>query len=140
MNSFLSTAMLAVVVAIAAVPSQAASSAGDPLARYRWKARVLVAFAPDPADPKLARQREIYRSMKAAADERDLTLVEAVGTGPDANGLRRLFDPGTGFHAVLIGKDGGSKLSSSEPVGPDQLFPLIDSMPMRQQEMKQQQP
>jgi hypothetical protein len=40
------------------------------------------------------------------------------------------------FQVVLIGKDGGVKLRSSEPVSMKDLFGLIDSMPMRQQEME----
>jgi len=39
------------------------------------------------------------------------------------------------FQVLLIGKDGGVKLRSSGPVSMKDLFGLIDSMPMRQQEM-----
>jgi hypothetical protein len=38
---------------------------------------------------------------------------------------------------ILIGKDGREKLNSRTPVAMDQLKPLIDSMPMRKGEMKQ---
>lgn len=137
MSHVLSTTVLAVALfAMAAFPGQAAPKSDDPLAVYRWKARVLVALAPDPNDPKLARQRQIYEAMKAGANERDLALVEAIGTSPEARALRRTFAVDAGFHAVLVGKDGGSKLASSDPLGPDQLFPLIDAMPMRQSEMR----
>jgi uncharacterized protein DUF4174 len=40
------------------------------------------------------------------------------------------------FLVVLIGKDGGEKLQSTKPVTIEQLKHLIDSMPMRQEEMK----
>ena len=40
----------------------------------------------------------------------------------------------TRFAAILIGKDGGIKLRADRPVAPDQLFGLIDSMPMRANE------
>ncbi len=40
------------------------------------------------------------------------------------------------FLVVLIGKDGGEKLQSDKPVTIEQLKRLIDSMPMRQDEMK----
>ncbi|MEL6844299.1 MAG: DUF4174 domain-containing protein, partial [Bacteroidota bacterium] len=45
------------------------------------------------------------------------------------------------FVAILIGKDGGRKLRREGNVleEPD-LFPLIDSMPMRQREMRQIKP
>ena len=38
---------------------------------------------------------------------------------------------------VLIGKDGGEKLRSHEIVSPETLCRLIDSMPMRQEEMRE---
>ena len=37
---------------------------------------------------------------------------------------------------LLIGKDGGIKLKESFVVNPESIFNLIDSMPMRQAEMK----
>ena len=37
------------------------------------------------------------------------------------------------FLVVLIGKDGGEKLNSPNPVTMDRLRRLIDSMPMRRQ-------
>ena len=106
------------------------------LAEYRWKARVIVAVAPQRDDPRLAQQRKLYAAMKVGAEERDLVLVEAADPSPQAKALRAAFDLSDGFHAVLVGKDGGSKLTSSDPLGPDQLFPLIDAMPMRQDEMQ----
>jgi hypothetical protein len=39
------------------------------------------------------------------------------------------------FRVVLIGKDGGVKLRQEEPISMADLFALIDSMPMRKQEM-----
>jgi hypothetical protein len=41
------------------------------------------------------------------------------------------------FQVVLIGKDGGVKLRQEEPISLADLFALIDSMPMRRQEMGQ---
>jgi hypothetical protein len=41
-----------------------------------------------------------------------------------------------GFTLLLIGKDGGEKLRSGEVVSPDRLIRLIDSMPMRKDEMR----
>jgi hypothetical protein len=39
------------------------------------------------------------------------------------------------FQALLIGKDGTVKLRSAEPLPAKDIFGLIDSMPMRRQEM-----
>ena len=120
---------------LAAGPCARAASPDDPLQAYRWTSRVIVALAPTKTDPNLDRQRKLYHAMLAGARERDLVLLEAVGGSSAAAALRQRFALGPGFSALLIGKDGGEKLRSDGPVGADELFPLIDSMPMRQQEM-----
>ena len=137
MNPLLLSGLAAsVTLAMAAFPGHDAPNLDDPLAAYRDKARVLVVLAPTATDPSLLRQREIFAAMKEGAGERDLALLEAIGSGEQARALRRLFGLDESFHAVLVGKDGGDKLTASNPLGADQLFPLIDSMPMRQREMR----
>ncbi len=134
---FLAAALLALATVHAGL-TPAAASAPDPLSRHRWTDRVLVVSALRPDDPLLASQRQAFRAMRAGARERDLVLVEAVGDGPDARGIRERLglDP-SAFQAVLVGKDGGAKLRSAGVLGPDALFPLIDAMPMRREEMGQ---
>ncbi len=114
----------------------AAGAAPDPLSGLHWRKRVLLVAAPSAADAGLLAQRALLEQMRRGADERDLALVEAVGRTPEADALRRRFglDPSR-FRVLLIGKDGGAKLSSTTPLGPDRLFPVIDAMPMRQEEM-----
>lgn len=132
LSPLLATALLGGLLVAFLAP---AAAGPDPLARYRWSARVLVAVAPDPADPALARQRRLFAAIGADARERDLVLVEAVG--PSGETLSRALgcEPGA-FTAVLVGKDGGAKLRSAEPLGADRLFPVIDAMPMRQDEAR----
>ena len=48
----------------------------------------------------------------------------------------RLALPAGAFAATLVGKDGGEKLSSGEPVAAAEIFSLIDSMPMRRSQME----
>jgi hypothetical protein len=40
------------------------------------------------------------------------------------------------FRAVLVGKDGGAKLSQPTPLDAARLFATIDAMPMRRDEMR----
>lgn len=40
------------------------------------------------------------------------------------------------FRTILVGKDGGIKLNSDKPLDACALFNLIDTMPMRRQEMR----
>lgn len=110
---------------------------GNPLARYVWKSRVLVLAAPAAGDPRLAAQRQALASVRTGASERDLVTVEAVGDGPEAVAIRRRLGlPADAFRAVLVGKDGGAKLTAQEPIPPQRLFSTIDAMPMRRDEMR----
>ncbi|GEP02658.1 DUF4174 domain-containing protein [Methylobacterium oxalidis] len=114
-----------------------AEAGGDPLAAHLWKARVLVVSAPSPEDGRLRAQRAILAKARAGTGERDLVTLEAVGEGAEATALRRRLNlPADAFRAVLVGKDGGAKLSSAEPIPPERLFATIDAMPMRRDEMR----
>ena len=110
------------------------AAAGSDLDRYRWKSRVLViAAAAD--DPRAAVQGRIAEAAASGMRERDLVVVRAIGEGREAAALRRRLGlPATGFRAVLVGKDGGAKLTAEEPIPAERLFSTIDAMPMRQEE------
>ena len=126
--------------AVAVMLPLAASAETDPLIQYRWSHRVVVALAASPSDPNLSAQRRIFATMEAGARERDLVLLEATDDTPEGAALRRRFGGGTGFKAVLIGKDGGEKAASALPMRPGDLFATIDAMPMRRVEMLGQTP
>jgi hypothetical protein len=120
-----------------ALATFATAAARDPLDTYRGRARVLVLAAPDAGDPALKAQRAALGSARAAVAERDLVVLEAVGAGPEARALRaRLGLPADAFRAVLVGKDGGAKLTAAAPIPPQTLFATIDAMPMRRAEMR----
>jgi len=111
------------------------------IAQYLWQSRVLLLFAPDKDDPALVRQRRLVASAGAAMGERDLVLVEVTGAGPGDQALRRRFGADAGqFRAVLVGKDGGAKLSSAEPLLAERLIEVIDAMPMRRGEAASRRP
>lgn len=127
------------VFALAALTMGGAAMAAEssPLAPYVWKSRVLVLAAPDAGDPRLAAQRQALDAVRASAAERDLVTVEAVGRAAEAVAIRRALGlPEDAFRAVLVGKDGGAKLTSAEPIPPQRLFSTIDAMPMRRNEMR----
>ena len=127
----------ALTVGLLAMAGPAGAVGSDPLAGYRWKSRVLVLAAGDTGDFRLAAQRQALASARAGASERDLVTVEAVGQGADAVALRRRLGlPGDAFRAVLVGKDGGAKLTSEEPIQQQRLFSTIDAMPMRRDEAR----
>lgn len=110
-------------------------AAEDPLGAYRWKSRILVISAPDAADRRVAVQRDAAAAAGAGMAERDLVTVEALGSDAAARDLRqRLGLPDRAFRVVLIGKDGGAKLTRDAPIPTETLFATIDAMPMRREE------
>ena len=56
-----------------------------------------------------------------------------------ARALIKRFPCSKGFAVYLVGKDGGTKLTGVEPVNPLEIYQLIDSMPMRQREIRENQ-
>ncbi|AWN44282.1 hypothetical protein DK389_00510 [Methylobacterium durans] len=118
--------------------AEGAKAGEDPLAGHLWKSRILVVSAPVPEDARLRAQREALASAQAGSGERDLVTLEAVGGGAEAEALRRRLNlPADAFRAVLVGKDGGAKLQSAEPIPPERLFATIDAMPMRRDEARE---
>ena len=131
--------MLAVAFGGAAAP---ALGLGTPVGRKR----VVMAFAPDDGDPRLAQQHAQMLTLTVQPDGRDLTYVAIVGErappglGSAASLRRRLGVRASDFLVVLLGKDGGVKLRSKRVIDAAQLALTIDAMPMRQEEMRHGRP
>lgn len=114
---------------------------------FAWTHRPVIVFATTPAVAQLQTQRQSLAAEHAGLNERDMVVVEVIGDQVALNGepvnavsgeLRRRYGvtPDQPFAVLLIGKDTGVKLRTSEPVTPEQLFALIDSMPMRKRELR----
>lgn len=137
---------LLVVVSMAQA-SEKGSVADLDLDALRWKNRVLVLFSPSESDPLFQLQKQGLASSAQGVLDRELMILEIMEQGQSRTGnqllseksvqaIRKRLGVETGpFQVLLIGKDGGVKLRSREPVSTKDLFGLIDSMPMRQQEM-----
>jgi hypothetical protein len=61
---------------------------------------------------------------------------DTASPGFAAEARRQLNVEAGALAVVLVGKDGGVKFRSDRPVPPEQIFDLIDAMPMRRQEMR----
>ncbi len=85
--------------------------------------RVLIISAPSLADETYRTQAALLLSAWPGLIERDFT----VETRFDAKS----------FSIILVGKDGGEKLRRTTPLPPDELFALVDAMPMRRAEMRE---
>jgi len=141
--------IMAGLVAFAVAIVFATYSDAQPLKRYKWRNRPLVVFTGDKASADFVAQKRIINAHIAGLRERDMIVIEVVGNDVatrlgagarvTAGALRRYYGvKQSQFRAILIGKDGGSKLQSSKPIHADRLFSLIDSMPMRRQEVRNQ--
>lgn len=111
------------------------SQENDPLKKYRWKKRVILLFAPTADEPELLRQKKILAGDTAGIRDRDLVIHTILPDTP-WQFLRDEYSIRESFTFILIGKDGGVKKRSSSAVSRESLYSLIDSMPMRQAEMK----
>jgi hypothetical protein len=118
------------------------------LAEQQWEHRVLIVFAPEAGDARYQQQKAVWNDNFDEMFDRDMLFVP-VFAATDSHTkkgavsentrqtLRKRFNIGDDeFRVVLIGKDGGSKLRLERPASTSDLFPLIDSMPMRQREMR----
>jgi hypothetical protein len=130
------------VATFAAIASDASA-----MSNYRWTYRPLIVFADGASSAALTTQRGIVATSRTGLAERRVVVVWVIGTnvrselGPkpalSAGALRARYGVATGsFRAVLVGKDGGVKLSQRTPLSARRMFTTIDAMPMRQQEMR----
>ncbi|KNH08287.1 hypothetical protein BRCH_00212c [Candidatus Burkholderia brachyanthoides] len=129
---------LSALFVLAALPLSA--SAASSIDGYQWHNRLLIVFANDAASVPLAQQRAFADEGRARYAERDLVPVEVIGndvkgTSESAAALRQCYGVAANmFRVLLIGKDGGVKLQSAEPIDPQRIFGTIDAMPMRREE------
>lgn len=110
------------------------------LSKMVGKSRVVMLYCPKSSDVDFKTQKKWLSEVGAGILERDLCVldcVEAELSPEDAAHLQERFHyTPNHFCFWLIGKDGQVKLISFKPVKPEQIFGLIDSMPMRREEMK----
>ena len=118
------------------------------LSDYQWQHRIVLIFAPSERIPGYQQQVQLWQADRAGVNERDLKLVEVLGTGEgrvdgqsissaSVTRLRQEFGvPVEEFAVILVGKDGTEKQRSQTPINLGTLFRTIDAMPMRQQEMR----
>lgn len=121
------------------------------LSDYQWQHRILLVFAPSTGSSEYQQQMQAWQADAAGTNDRDLKLVQIMGTGDSqvderslssaaAERLRQQFGiTAEEFTVILVGKDGTEKQRSQTPIDLAALFRTIDAMPMRQQEMRSRQ-
>lgn len=124
--------LLATVAALIVLP-QSGQSAENPLAALKSKARPVVVLSDSRDDPRVAQQISALDGSGAELTKRNIKVLSET----DIHGglHHQLGVEDKGFAVVLVGKDGTVKKIWRDPVAPKQIFTVIDSMPMRRDEM-----
>jgi hypothetical protein len=110
--------------------------------KYRWRNRILVVLSDD--DAFAFKQREFLNKDRDGVLNRDLVVIGLGDEGApyfedvdiELDQVRERFSLGSGDKIILFGKDGTLKKRWGTPVTTDELFSLIDAMPMRKAEMR----
>ena len=128
------------------IPISMAENKREDLSDHKWKHRLILIFS----DKKLESQ---FDQQKAEIVDRHIVYYQVGSNGQSSTnskikpspellkyleGLKAKYskkDSGDQDLIVLIGKDGGVKLTS-ESLEWKKIYALIDSMPMRQREMR----
>ncbi|WP_192845748.1 DUF4174 domain-containing protein [Aureimonas sp. AU22] len=129
------------LIPIVMATTLAASGAG--LDALRWESRVLVIFSSAAGEREAARQLTYLTGRERDLAERRLTVITVrddevrVLSGQDAPDVTaadlrgKTGVGGVAFAAALIGLDGGTKWTSTDPTPLDDINAVIDAMPMR---------
>jgi len=145
---FLLLGILLILGAASAASGQKGDMDAVDLSRYRWRHRLLLIFSPSAQTPTFLQLANQLKQQQEGMADRDLIVFSIMSDGQsrvgedvlskqEAENLRRRFKVAAEeFRVVLIGKDGTVKLSELT-VKLSEVFALIDSMPMRQREMRE---
>jgi len=121
-------------------------SGEDALSQFAWKNRVVLIFSRSENPNQAVQQLHAVRKFELEVQERQLIVGLINEDGGQigkidiskAEALELFNKYGLGensFAVVLIGKDTGVKLKQFSPVPAQDIFDLIDSMPMRRSEI-----
>ncbi len=115
---------------------------------YQWKNRIIILKETNIDSDWLKAQVKRLQSDMGELNERQLVVfilsdgkvydIEQNETDLDAEIIEDQYGLNDFQGLALIGKDGGVKLKEGFIVNPRTIFELIDSMPMRQAEIKNQ--
>lgn len=119
------------------------------LDQHLWQNRILLIFANDEQDSNLKKQCTTFNNETAALKERriiiyTITSDQIITTNGSPSGGKILVDKirdefkvkASDFTVILIGLDGTEKRRVFSIIEPQQLFGIIDQMPMRRNEIK----
>ena len=119
------------------------------LEQYRWENRIVLIFG-SRAVASVEKQIAELKSAPEGISDRDLLIFHIeqevhLLNGKSSQALapaQRFRDkynvPEDEFRYILLGKDGGVKYNKKDFVSNETLFSIIDAMPMRKREMREE--
>ena len=139
--------MLKKTIAMLAVLLSAGMAHANPMAEFLGSDRPVIIFAPSTFDKRMLDQIGRFSGHRREYRDRDIAVIQIGGVNMRSNGravphapeMRALYGVGNDeFAIILVGKDGQEKLRRNEVTDPRVLYDLIDTMPLRQQEIERQ--
>lgn len=125
---------------------------GQNINKHRWVNRILIIHTKDQQTIKYISQLEEFENSIQDFKERKLVLYQYANRkfkytdycnannqdswNDTSKPILTKLKEGEDFKIVLIGLDGGIKLEQSKVLRKDDLYQLIDSMPMRRSEIR----
>jgi hypothetical protein len=95
---------------------------------------MLLIYADSAANAQLLKQQQLLEINAAGLKKRDIQIkVYLKSASPEEFRAKHIQ---ANFTVILVGKDGGEKLRTTDVLMPRKLFATVDAMPMRKQEMK----
>ncbi|MCB7481711.1 DUF4174 domain-containing protein [Christiangramia sediminis] len=119
------------------------------IADFQWKNRLIVVFTDSINSQKFQEQLELFKNEMDGFNDRKLKLIHhlphkkqivlpEVSEWQDSSFYKKnKKKKAADFEVILIGLDGGVKLRQYRLVETKEIFDLIDSMPMRQSEIRE---
>ncbi|OAB79860.1 DUF4174 domain-containing protein [Cochleicola gelatinilyticus] len=113
------------------------------LQKHKGSDRIIIISSPEFGDKKAEEQVALLRSQKDELKDRKLIVYQVTNHGYVENfgwGIEpsvRTQSKIDGFYVTLIGLDGTEKFSSENVEQPATFFNLVDSMPMRKEELRE---
>jgi hypothetical protein len=112
----------------------------NPLKKYIWKNRVIVTFSPNKNNTDRSNFLNSINKNLCEYNSRNIIHIDLLfnENNKEIEKFKSFFEKlslsPSEFRLILFGKDGGIKLNSRK-TSLEEIFSLIDTMPMRQEEM-----
>ncbi len=121
-------------------------SYGQNIKKHQWENRVLLIFSEDKNSQEFKNQIEILKKEKQGLKERKLITYQFSKNQfttnfnsvwrPSNLSIKKYVNRNEDFKVILIGLDGGEKLAQNTILTTEKLFSIIDGMPMRKREVR----